>query len=239
MKLARERVERLDRAVEISAQLTQVRGRGPEMDEKIEELAAHLADLDQQRQKLDRQIKNASAQKHQNEKAENEFENAQKHLVRRDKALRTIQSHLQNLAAVVGVEPTEDALAAARRDTSQHLNRLLERQPRVNATPMLLSLISSLTFSLENAEGAEHLGNELLISSSQGGTDWTVTALREALQHREAVLREEAPSADAEQLTQEIEETRGRLGAIAQNRSCIARGRSRPDSPRKRPRAAY
>ncbi|BBC96150.1 hypothetical protein [Streptomyces griseofuscus] len=221
LKLARERVERLDRAVEISAQLTQVRGRGPEMDEKIEELAAHLADLDQQRQKLDRQIKNASAQKHQNEKAENEFENAQKHLVRRDKALRTIQSHLQNLAAAVGVEPTEDALAAARRDTSQHLNRLLERQPRVNATPVLLSLISSLTSSLENAERAEHLGNELLISSSQGGTDWTVTALREALQHREAVLREEAPSADAEQLTQEIEETRGRLGAIAQTEAAL------------------
>ncbi|MFZ3557629.1 hypothetical protein [Streptomyces sp. BH055] len=221
LKLARERVKRLDRAVEISAQLNQVRGRGPEMDQKIEELAKRLTKLDDQRQKLDTQIKDASTQKHQTEKAENEFENAQKYLIRRDKTLRTIQSHLQNLAAAVGLDPSEDILAAGRRDTSQHLNRLLELQPRVNATPMLLSLLNSMTSSLESAEQEEHLGNAVLISSSQGGSDWTITALREALQHREAVLREEAPSADAEQLTHEIEETRGRLGAIAQTEATL------------------
>jgi hypothetical protein len=220
LKAARERIKLLDRAVEVSIQLTQVRGRGPEMDHKIQELAARLEYLDEQRQELDDQIKNASAQKHHTEKAEKEFENAQRHLIRQDKALRTLRSHLQHLAAAAGVEPSEDALAAARHEASQHLNSLLEQQPRVNATPILVALLNNLTASLEAAE-QENLGTTVLIDSDQEGSAWTVTALREAFQHREEFFSQLTPSADAEQLTQEIETTRGRLGAIAQTETVL------------------
>ncbi|KAB1139319.1 hypothetical protein F7R91_40520 [Streptomyces luteolifulvus] len=220
LKTARERIKLLDRAVEVSAQLTQVRGRGPEMDQKIQELARRLENLDEQRRELDNQIKNASAQKHNNEKAEKEFENAQRHLVRQDKAFRTMRSHLQHLAAAAGVDPSEDALAAAKREASQHLNSLLEQQPRINATPILVNLLNSLTSSLESAE-EEGLGNTVLIDSGEKGSGWTVAALKEAFQHQAQVLSEMAPSADAEQLAEEIEATRGRLGTIAQTETAL------------------
>ncbi|WP_159088341.1 hypothetical protein [Streptomyces sp. 303MFCol5.2] len=220
LKTAREQIKRLDRAVEVSTQLTQVRGRGPEMDQKIQELTERLEHLDGQRQELDNQIKNASTQKHENEKAENEFENAQKYLIRQDKAFRTVRSHLQHLAAAAGVEPSEDALTSARREVSQRLNSLLEQQPRVNATPMLVELLSSLTSSLEAAE-EENLGTSVLIDSGEEGPDWTVTGLRETFRHRLEVLREQTPSADAERLAQDIEATRGRLGAIVQAENAL------------------
>ncbi|MEU5839683.1 hypothetical protein ABZ820_39365 [Streptomyces diacarni] len=218
LKAARTRIKLLDRAVEVSTHLAQVRGRGPEMDEKIQELAARLETLDEQRQELDDQIARASTQKHLSEKAEKEFDNAQKYLIRQDKTFRTLRSHLQHLAAVAGVEPKEDDLATARHDTSQHLNKLLEKLPRVHATPILVSLLKSLTSSLESAE-RENLGDTVLIDSAQGaqgGSAWTVTSLREAFQNQTDILSEETPSADAEHLTEEIEKTRGRLDAIAQ-----------------------
>ncbi|CAM5429722.1 hypothetical protein SCYAM73S_02240 [Streptomyces cyaneofuscatus] len=220
LKTARERLKLLDRAVDVSAQLTQVRGRGPEMDQKIQELATRLESLDEQRRELDKQIKNASTQKHNNEKAEKEFENAQRHLVRQDKVFRTLRSHLQQLAAVAGVEPSEDALAAARREASKHLNSLLEQQPRINATPLLVDLLSSLSSTLESAE-EEGLGGTNLIDSGEEESGWTVTALKEAFQRQGEILSAMAPSADAEQLAEEIEATRARLGVIAQTETAL------------------
>ncbi|MFB7532573.1 hypothetical protein ACFC0C_31050 [Streptomyces sp. NPDC056178] len=220
LKVARERIKLLDRAVEVATQLTQVRGRGPEMDQKIQELTARLESLDEQRQELDEQIAKASTQKHLSEKAEKEFDNAQKYLIRQDKTFRTLRSHLQHLAAAASVEPSATDLAAARSDISQYLNALLEKLPRIHATPILVSLLNSLAFSLESAE-QEDLGNTILIDSGQEGSSWTVTALREAFRHQAEILGEEAPSADAEQLTDEIEKTRGRLDAIAQTESVL------------------
>lgn len=214
LEAAREQTKLLDKAVEVATQLTQVRGRGPEMDEKIQELTARLENLDEQRQRLDNQIATASTQKHLTEKAEKEFENAQKHLIRQDKIFRTLRSHLQHLAAVAGVEPLDSDLAAARQTIGQHLNDLLEKLPRVHATPLLVNLLNSLTSSLESAE-RENLGDTVLIGSGQI-SPWTVTELREAFENQAAILSEETPSADAEQLTEEIEKTRGRLDAIAQ-----------------------
>ncbi|MFE6909354.1 coiled-coil domain-containing protein [Streptomyces erythrochromogenes] len=220
LKAARERIKLLDRAVEVSTQLTQVRGRGPEMDQKIQELSERLDSLDEQRQELDDQTAQASAQKHLSEKAEKEFENAQKYLIRQDKAFRTLRSHLQHLAVAAGVEPSEAELTTARSQISRHLNALLEKLPRVHATPILVNLLNSLTHSLKSAE-QEDLGSTVLIDLSQDGAPWTVTALREAFQHQAEILAAETPSADAEQLTQEIENTRGRLDAIAQAESLL------------------
>lgn len=212
---ARKHVMLLDRAVETHTQLTQVRGRGPEMDQKIHELIERLQSLDARRQELDAQIANASAQKHLNEKAEKEFENAQKYLIRHDKTVRAVRSKLDRLAAAAGVEPSESALTAARRELSQQLNSLLEQQPRVHATPMLVNLLESLIINLESAE-LEDLGDTVLISGDEEGEPWTVTGLRKAFRRRVEILSEETPSADAEQLTQQIERTRNRLGDIAQ-----------------------
>ncbi|WP_150130402.1 hypothetical protein [Streptomyces sp. 150FB] len=215
LEAARERIKLLDKAVEVATQLTQVRGRGPEMDQKIQELAARLESFDEQRQELDGQIAKASTQKHLSEKAEKEFDNAQKHLIRQDKTFRTLRSHLQHLAAAASVEPSDDELTAARSDLSQHLNALLEKLPRIHATPILVNLLNSLIFSLQSAE-QEDLGKTILIGADQEGSFWTVTALREAFQHQAELLGEETPSADAEQLTDEIEKTRSRLDAITQ-----------------------
>lgn len=226
---ARRHIELLDKAVEVATQLTQVRGRGSEMDDKIQELAARIDSIDEQRKVLDGKIKRASAQKHLSEKAEREFDNAQKYLIRQEKSFRTLRSHLQHLAAVADVEPSETDLTAARRAVSQHLNRLTDKLPRVHSTPILVKLLNELAINLESAE-QEDLGDTVLIDSDGDDISWTVTTLKEAFQHQAEILAEETPSADAEHLTKEIDKTRGRLDAIAQVEAVLEEVESAQDA---------
>jgi hypothetical protein len=218
---ARHQAHLLDKAVEVADRLDQVRGRGPEMDAKLRELRDQLEGLDDNKRELDQQVREASARQHRDEQAEREFENAQKYLIRQDKSLRDARDALERLAATAGIDPRRDQVATARAALVAKLNDLVRLLPQVNATPMLVSLLSDLAERLAEAEQHE-LGEAVLLEPEPGYEAWTVSGLRTALSRRMTELSQRTPTADAEQLTAEIAEIRDRLDALAQTDQAFA-----------------
>lgn len=211
----RRRLSLMDKAIDVADKLERVRGRGPEMDAKIKELQARLDSIDLERQKLDEKVTKASARQHSDEEAKRKFNNAQKYLIRQEKALRECRSVLQRRAADVGVAPKRDALTAQRSTLGRRLKELHAQLPQVNATPMLMELLTHLTWKLEEAE-QQDLGNAVLIESSSEYGEWTVARFKAACEHQISMLSDRAPSKDAEALEAIIEETRADLDAVAQ-----------------------
>jgi len=210
-----KRAKRLDRAVDTADRLDQVRGRGAEMDDQLAELQSKLDHIEEKKQALDQQIADASKRQHRDEKAEREFDNAQKYLVRHDKALREARGALDKLTASAGVELTTDRIAAERGSLGSRLNELLDLLPRVNATPMLVALLKGLADRLEDAERHD-LGETVLLEANPELSRWTISALRGAFLSQAELLSQRTLSADAERLTSEIDDVRDRLDALTQ-----------------------
>ncbi|MCX4469098.1 hypothetical protein OOK41_02000 [Micromonospora sp. NBC_01655] len=211
----RHRMEILDRAAGVMDRLDQVRGQGPEMQEKLDRLKEELDELEKKTEKLDEQITQASSRQHLDEQAEREFANARKFLVRNDKALRQATSELERLTIAAGVEPDNDRLLATQRELARNLHELLERQPQVHAAPMLVSILEDLADRLSDAERHE-LGQTVLLEEDEGVPGRTVSYLRGAFLRQAAKLRERTPSGDAQQLAAEIDSVRSRIDAVVQ-----------------------
>ncbi|MFF7155351.1 hypothetical protein [Streptomyces sp. NPDC008139] len=210
-----QRVALLDQAVDTAEHLAQVQGRGPEMQEKLVQLQERLDELDRKKEQLNKQISEASAREHKDRQAEREFDNAQKHLGRCDRALRDADSTLEKLAAFADVAPHRDALDILQNKVGAKLTELTELRPRVHSAPLVIDVLNNLASILEQAEGND-LGAEVLFDSVDGRLGWTITDWKETCLQRAAALRERAPSADAEELGREIEHTRNRLDALSQ-----------------------
>ncbi|MEV4199423.1 hypothetical protein [Micromonospora globbae] len=211
----RRKTNLLDRAAGVLDRLEQVRGQGPEMDEKLSRLKAELEDLEFQSQRLDEQITQASSRQHLNEQAEHKFELARRNLVRQDKALREVTAELERLTAAADVEPDEVRISEKQKELGHRLNELLEQMPQIHATPMLVALLTDLADRLADAERHE-LGQTTLLEGGEGQGSWSVAALREACLRQAEKLRERTPSGDALALAAEIERVRARLDAVVQ-----------------------
>ncbi|MZE71430.1 hypothetical protein [Streptomyces sp. SID5789] len=215
LEATKQRVELIDAAVRVADRLEQVRGRGPEMDAKLQQLQEQINEIDTQRQDLDHQIAGASAQQHKNETAEREFDKAQKHLIRQEKALRQVEIDLQTLAAQAAVSPQQEHVASMRATLGRRLDELSQQLPQVHATPLLTELLKNLTTRLAAAEQRD-LGESVLIDATSQTLEWTVSSLKDACLRQIELLSQRTPSEGAEELTREIERVRTRLDALAQ-----------------------
>jgi hypothetical protein len=211
---ARRRVEIFERAVEIADQLDQVRGRGPELNAKLEELEAKLQELETKKEQLNSQISTASARQQRDEKADHEFDLAQKNLDRQDKSLREAEAALERSAAKAGISPNRESLEQRRKAESEHLNTLTEILPRINSAPLIIDVLEDLTLRLEEAE-RDGLNYTQLFEPQDGNSGWTVEQLRSALSNQLESLRKKTPSTDSEKLTSEIDSTRKQLHMLA------------------------
>jgi chromosome segregation ATPase len=218
---ATERMGLLQRAKQVSDQLVEVRGQGPEMDAKLGEFKAQLEAIEQKKEELNHRIAEASARQHQDAEAEREFANAQKYLDRHDRAARNARTALDMLAASAEVDPERDVIDAAIREASAKLTELTELLPQVHAAPLVLEVLDDLVRRLSEAE-RENLGHATLLEDGGGSTDWTVVSLREALSRQREILGQRTPSADAARLSDEIEKTRDRLYSLAQAKDTLA-----------------
>ncbi|MFB9924953.1 hypothetical protein ACFORO_26310 [Amycolatopsis halotolerans] len=211
---ARGRVDLFDRAVETADQLDQVRGRGPELDAKLEELDAQLEELEIRKEQLNSQISTASARQHQDEQADHEFDLAQKHLDRQDQALREAEAALERSAAKAGISPDREGLEQRREADSKRLNRLTEILPHVNSVPLVIDILEDLTLRLEDAEH-DGLNDVTLIEAEDRNSGWTVEQLKTALANQLEALRNKAPSTDSDKLTNEIASARRQLHLLS------------------------
>ncbi|MER5264417.1 hypothetical protein ABTZ99_20325 [Actinosynnema sp. NPDC002837] len=211
---ARRRVDLFERAVEIADQLDQVRGRGPELNAKLEELEAQLQEFETKKEQLNSQILTASARQQRDEKADHEFDLAQKYLDRQDQSLREAEAALERSAAKAGISPNPEALEQRRKAASERLNTLTEILPRINSAPLAIDVLEDLTLRLEEAE-RDGLNDTQLLEPQDGNSGWTVAELRSALTNQLESLRNKAPSTDSERLTSEIESTRNQLLMLA------------------------
>ncbi|GGS50206.1 hypothetical protein [Streptomyces cinerochromogenes] len=218
---ATERMGLLQRAKQVSDQLVEVRGQGPEMDAKLEELKNQLEAIERKKEELNNRIAEASARQHQDAEAEREFANAQKYLDRHDRAARNARIALDMLAASAEVDPERDVIDAAIGEASAKLTELTELLPQVHAAPLVLEVLDDLVRRLSEAE-RENLGHAALLEGDGGSTDWTVSSLREALSRQREILGQRTPSADAARLSDEIEKTRDRLYSLAQAKDTLA-----------------
>ncbi|MFB8105160.1 hypothetical protein ACWDB3_09390 [Streptomyces bacillaris] len=218
---ATERMALLQRVKQVSDQLVEVRGQGPEMDAKLEELKKQLEEIDRRKDELNKRIAEASARQHQDAEAEREFANAQKYLDRHDRVARDARTALDMLAASAEVDPQRDVIETAIREASAKLTELTEKLPQVHAAPLVLEVLDDLVRRLGEAE-RENLGHAALVESGDGSINWTVSNLRDALASQREILGQRTPSADAARLSDEIEKTRSRLYSLAQAKDTLA-----------------
>ncbi|GIF68773.1 hypothetical protein Ais01nite_68080 [Asanoa ishikariensis] len=205
----------LEKAVEVADRLDQVRGRGPELDAKLGEIRRRLADLDDRKRTLDEQIEGASASQTANQAAEHEFDLAQKHLVRQDKSFRLAKTSLEKVAAAAGVAPERAPVSSRIADLSGQLAEMVDLLPQVNATPMLISVLTDLADRLEDGERHD-LAGSVLIEASDAFPGLTVSQLRDLCQIQAEKLSRRTPSAQAEKLESQIDSVRNQLDALSQ-----------------------
>ncbi|MFJ8140151.1 hypothetical protein [Streptomyces sp. NPDC096013] len=217
---ANERMTLLQRARQVSDHLIEVRGQGPEMDAKLEDLKNQLEVIDRQKEELNTKIAEASARQHQDAEAERKFVNAQKYLDRHDIAARNARTALDMLAASAEVDPHRDVIDAAIQEASATLTRLTELLPQVHAAPLVLEVLDDLVRRLSEAEN-ENLADATLLEGDGDSAAWTVSSLREALFTEREMLGQRTPSADAARLSEEIDRTRSRLYSLAQARETL------------------
>ena len=203
----------LEKAVEVAERLDQVRGRGPELEAKLGEIQARLDDIEEQKELIDEQITAASAMQSASESAELEFENAQKFLIRQDKALRQVTTTLQRVATAAGVEPRVEAVRERQALLSGRLDEMVALLPQVHATPMLVSILSDIADRLSEAEH-EDLGDTVLLEADDTIPELTVSKLRRSCIVQIGLLSERTPSAQAEKLQSDIEHARNQLDAF-------------------------
>ncbi|MFD7715433.1 hypothetical protein [Streptomyces sp. NPDC059814] len=218
---ANERMALLQRVKQVSDQLVEVRGQGPEMDAKLEDLKNQLAEINRRKEELNKRIAEASARRHQDAEAEREFANAQKYLDRHDRTARNARTALDMLAASAEVDPQRDVIESAIQEASAKLTELTEKLPQVHAAPLVLEVLDDLVRRLSEAE-RENLGHATLLEVGGGSTEWTVSSLREALSSQREILGQRTPSADAARLSDEIEKTRDRLYSLDQAKDTLA-----------------
>lgn len=205
----------LEKAVEVADRLDQVRGRGPEIDAKLREIRQRLDELDSTKRTIDQQIAGASASQTANEAAEREFDLAQKHLLRQDKALRLVKTSLEKLAASAGVAPERASISELETALSRRLTEMVDLLPQVNATPMLISVLSDIADRLEDGERHE-LAESVLIDETDSFPETTVSQLRRLCQLQAVKLARRTPSAQAEKLESDIDNIRNQLDALNQ-----------------------
>ncbi|GHJ57005.1 hypothetical protein Nm8I071_63120 [Nonomuraea sp. TT08I-71] len=205
----------LEKAVEVADRLEQVRGRGPEIDAKLREIRQRLDELDSRKRAIDEQIEGASASQTANKAAEHEFDLAQKHLVRQDKALRLVQTSLEKVAAAAGIAPERASISNLRSVLSKRLTEMVDLLPQVNATPMLISVLTDLADRLEDGERHD-LAESVLIEETDEFPEITVSQLRRLCQVQADKLARRRPSAQAEKLESDIDSVRNQLDALSQ-----------------------
>ncbi|MFI6271165.1 MULTISPECIES: hypothetical protein [Micromonospora] len=205
----------LEKAVEVAGRLDQVRGRGPEIDARLREIRRRLNDLDGKKRVIDEQIEGASASQTANEAAEREFDLAQKHLVRQDKSLRLVQTSLEKVAAAAGVAPVRESISELRSVLGKRLTEMGDLLPQVNATPMLISVLTDLADRLEDGERHD-LATSVLIEETESIPAITVSQLRRLCQIQANKLAQRRPSAQAEKLESDMDGIRNQLDALSQ-----------------------
>ncbi|NMO54840.1 hypothetical protein HH310_27110 [Actinoplanes sp. TBRC 11911] len=216
----KKRTTLLEEAVDVSEKLGQVRGRGSEMDLKIRDLERDIAEIDAKRAEIDRQIAELSERQHSNKQAERAFNNAQKFVVAKGKALREVTQHFESSIAAANVTADKTSWAPERATLEKLLQTLVDQLPQVNATPMLIAILESLADRLVEAERHD-LGNATLIDPTVSRPAWTVHDLREACLQQAGNLSRRAPSAEAQELASRITETRNRISALARAESVL------------------
>ncbi|MFD8805219.1 hypothetical protein [Streptomyces sp. NPDC059597] len=217
---ASSRLALLQRAKQVSEHLVEVRGQGPEMDAKLDTLRRQLERIERRKEELNTKIAEASARQHQDAEAERKFTNAQKYLDRHDRAARDARTALDMIAASAEVEPQRDVIETAIREASDNLNALTERLPKIHAAPLVLEVLDDLISRLSQAE-SENLGEAELLEGNGQSPAWTVSGLREAMTEQREQLVQRTPSADAAQLSDDIERTRSRLYSLNQARETL------------------
>jgi len=210
LQAAEERVKLLSEARRLLDQLDDVRGRGPSLDEQVNELDLQLRELDVKRAELDEQIVTLSEREQRDQQARREFQQAQRLLVRRERALVGARARLADGAVRAQVTPDKEAAKAAQDATKLQLEDLLDRQARVSTAPRFIRLAEELIGILRRAEEAG-LGEEILIESVSAGTSLTTRQLRQALERQAAVRAAQPPTAESEQLAEQIEQVRAQI----------------------------
>jgi hypothetical protein len=218
---ASHRMALLKRAAEVSDHLIQVRGRGPEMDAKLAELAERLSVLEREKESLDQKIADASARKHRDAEAEKYFKNSQAYLARHDRALSSARTALENAAAAAGIEPRRDVIEQAHREAGERLTELTSQLPSVHAAPLILEVLDDLIHRL-NAAQDEDLGSATLLTDSEGTEIYSVLSLNRAFMAERENLRKRTPSADAAKLNEAISRTRNLLDSLARTSDALS-----------------
>src|SRR6266511_5975996 len=190
--------------------LDDLRGRGPSLDEQVNELDLQLRELDVKRAELDEQIVTLSEREQRDQQARREFQQAQRLLVRRERELVGARARLADAAERAQVTPDKEAAKAAQDATKLQLEDLLDRQARVSTAPRFIRLAEELIGILRRAEEAG-LGEEILIESVSAGTSLTTRQLRQALERQAAVRAAQPPTAESEQLAEQIEQVRAQI----------------------------
>jgi chromosome segregation ATPase len=215
LQAAEERVKVLSEAQQLLDQLDDVRGRGPGLDQQLEDLDRQLGEWDSKRTELDGQILTLGQREQHNQQAHQEFQRAQQHLGRRERDLGEARVRLADAAGTAQVPPDRAAATAARDSANAQLEDLLSQQARVNTTPHVIRLAEDLSGRLRQAE-EDGLGEEVLVESVSASASWTTRQLREALQ-RQAIARAAQPlSAPAERLEEQVNQVRARIQSLAE-----------------------
>jgi hypothetical protein len=214
LQRVQERVARLSEAKELTEQLDDIRGRGPEFSEQVADLERQQETLVQERSSLDERITETGRREHKDEAARREFTLARAHLERRERELKDARGRLNAAAADAGGDSDPSTINALQETLSLKLEELTQRLPAVNASPLVARLLSEIAHRLRQAE-ASGLADQVLISESNTRPHWTVAEWRNACEREAASRAAESVTDTAQEMEAEIAQVRKRLQVLA------------------------
>jgi hypothetical protein len=208
------RVGQLSEARDLAEQLSDIRGREPELSAQLTDIHRQQEELQQERSALDERITEVGRRESKDAAARKEFELARQNLDRRERDLRAARSRLSAAASAAGSGSDLIQVEAVEQTLSSKLDDLTDRLPKVSASPFMASLLAEIADRLRQAEESG-LGGEVLIPGLPADSEWTVTDWRNASEREAAKRAAEGATDTAQALEAEIMQVRRRLQLLA------------------------
>lgn len=198
--------QRVSEAMELNRRVRQHLEQAPSVQQELEHVDARIRELTARRRDLDSQIKKAVIAA----PVQKELANARRTVGNNRKKLEDALRRSSTLAAKVGVDADDEAVAAFISDVEARILDMEAEQIALDAAPAMRNLLDQVAARLGTAE-QEGLSAQVAIEDPETDLQLTVEESRSGMLVRRRLLEGQPPPPQAQQLAAALQSARAEL----------------------------
>ncbi|MGH8545521.1 MAG: hypothetical protein ACREX3_18230, partial [Gammaproteobacteria bacterium] len=180
-----------------------LRSAAPDLLARLEAVDSAISQVNQDRERLQREIMALAARVATAEPVLQELRNARRTLERNRAKLSTSLNKAAVIAADLGVEPVSEDVTALRHDLESAAMRLREEQTALDSAPIMRQMLDGITVELADAE-RRGLSDQVLIDDPETDLQLTVSQARTGMSARRSYLEGQPPPPQAREVSEQL-----------------------------------